>query len=201
LLWGGGDGDGFDISLYFVPFDGSGPRALGGPYLAPVGHNYAEGYPLDYLTVPSRNQSNVVAQDGKYAPKARHTYNSILSIMVNGVPNAFAVHGGLTQQGSTFPGGGTAACRLFNLTQTYAQAMARPYGLGLCAPAPSARNLPAPRREDWRVFVRRAISNIRLRRTRDVANAATWLGGGYAAGIMIDAEVEGLCTGDRPGSL
>src|SRR5262249_52903866 len=76
LIWGGGHGDGADNSLYFLPFDGSGPRPLTGPYLAPAGVSYFGGGET-YLGV-SRNQPPTMAPG--LAPKARHTYSSILAL-------------------------------------------------------------------------------------------------------------------------
>lgn len=116
LIWGGGHGDGADNSLYFIPFDGSGPRALMGPYLAPAGVSYFDGGET-YLGV-SRNQPPTTAPG--LAPKARHTYSSILALRDRQL--AWAYGGSLTS-GS---GGGTAATRTFDLTQTHMQAMARP---------------------------------------------------------------------------
>ena len=43
LYWGGGHAATPDMSLYFAPFDGSGPRRLTGPYLAPDQvYNYSD---------------------------------------------------------------------------------------------------------------------------------------------------------------
>jgi len=68
------------------------------------------------------------------APKARHTYSSLVTVTISGKPYLFCVGGSLTS-GS---GGGTNATRLFDLSLTYAQAMARPdMGWARRANAPS----------------------------------------------------------------
>jgi len=118
LYWGGGHGDSADNSLYFAPFDGSGPRRLSGPYLAPDKiYKYEDG--LDHYRGVSRNQPGITVAA---APKARHTYSNLITITINWKPYLFCVGGSLTS-GS---GGGTNATRLFDLSLTHAQAMARP---------------------------------------------------------------------------
>ncbi len=73
----------------------------------------------DFYRSVSRNQPGITVAA---APKARHTYSSLLTIAINGKPYLFCVGGSLTS-GS---GGGTSATRVFDLSLTYAQAMARP---------------------------------------------------------------------------
>ena len=119
LYWGGGHADTADNSLYFTPFDGSGPRRLSGPYLAPAGGAYLIDDGLDYYKLVSRNQPGETAGG---APKSRHTYSLLLALPLQGKPYFFSVGGGLASRAGT----GTAATRLFDLTLTYAQAMARP---------------------------------------------------------------------------
>ena len=130
LIWGGGHGDSADNSLYFIPFDGSGPRSLMGPYLAPAGVRYFDqGIVSDSYAGRSRNQAPNVAPN--QAVKARHTYSSILALRDRGL--AWAYGGGVTSG----PGGGTASTRTFDFSQTPAQAMARPdMGWELTAQAP-----------------------------------------------------------------
>ena len=123
FMWGGGHAATSDNSLYWSPFDGSGPKRLTGPYLSP-NRTYGETTPLETYGSVSRNQPGLTgdcAAEGACSPKSRHTYNSILSIEVKGVPSMF-VYGGSLAVGS---GSGTAVTRIFNLTQTYAQAMGR----------------------------------------------------------------------------
>jgi hypothetical protein len=120
LFWGGGHHDSPDNSLYWAPFDGSGSKRLSGPYLAPDG---GKGYylqdKLDHYTEISRNQPGVTVGG---APKSRHTYSCLATVLVNGKPQFFTVGGGM----ASLSGYGTNATRLFDLSQTYAQAMARP---------------------------------------------------------------------------
>ena len=119
LIWGGGHGDGPDNSLYFIPFDGSGPRALMGPYLAPAGVKYwDQGTVQDAYAGRSRNQPSTVTPG--LAVKSRHTYSSILALRDRGLAWNY---GGSITSGS---GGGTFSTRTFDLGQTYGQAMARP---------------------------------------------------------------------------
>jgi hypothetical protein len=123
LVWGGGHSATPDNSLYWSPFDGSGPKRLTGPYLAPD-RVYGEVTPLETYRSVSRNQPGLTADcsiEGKCAPKSRHTYASLLTLDVKGTPTLFN-YGGSLSVGS---GSGTAATRTFDLTQTYAQAMAR----------------------------------------------------------------------------
>src|SRR3990167_8913143 len=192
LLWGGGHGDGADNSLYFVPLNGSGPRALPISYLIPpLGGLYGAGYPQDFYTTPSRNQLAVVASDGKYAPKARHTYHSVVAVTIGGRPAAFAVHGSLVS-GS---GGGTNAVRIFDLTQSYAEAMARPdMGWRIGTPAPSSSVSSAsvflPKTEQVFVRSRNFVGTYTL--ATDTWTVwpmpAGWPGGSdFEAGIAFDA--------------
>jgi hypothetical protein len=131
LIWGGGHAATADNSLYWLPFDGSGPRRLTGPYLAPD-RVYQYDSPLETYRSVSRNQPSSVTTPG--APKSRHTYSSLLAIPVKGRPAVFN-YGGSLYVGS---GSGTNIVRLFDLAQTYQEAMARPdMGWALRAPAPS----------------------------------------------------------------
>jgi hypothetical protein len=119
LYWGGGHAASPDNSLYWVPFDGSGPKRLMGPYLAPDKvYNY--DVPLETYRSVSRNAPSTVTVAA--APKSRHTYSSLLCIDVNGRPAVFN-YGGALYVGS---GSGTNATRTYDLSQTTAQAMARP---------------------------------------------------------------------------
>jgi hypothetical protein len=104
LIWGGGHAATADNSLYWLPFDGSGPRRLMGPYLA-SDHVYKYDSPWETYIGG--------------APKSRHTYSSLVY-----VPQlqAMLVYGGSLHTGS---GGGTQVTRMFDLSQTVAQAMAR----------------------------------------------------------------------------
>lgn len=120
VLWGGGHGDGPDNSLYWLPFDGSGPARLSGPFLSP---NWPAD-PLAYLDTSlrstyrgtSRNQAATVAPDG--APKSRHTYSGLTVLRDR---NLVVDVGGSITSGS---GGGDQKCWAFDLGQSYAQAMA-----------------------------------------------------------------------------
>ena len=105
LIWGGGHAATPDNSLYWLPFDGSGPRRLMGPYLAPD-RVYKYDSPLETYIGG--------------APKSRHTYSSLVY-----APQfqAMLVYGGSLHTGA---GGGTNVTRMFDLNQTVAQAMARP---------------------------------------------------------------------------
>ena len=105
LIWGGGHAATADNSLYWLPFDGSGPRRLMGPHLA-QDHVYKYDSPWETYIGG--------------APKSRHTYSSLVY-----VPQlqAMLVYGGSLHTGS---GGGTNVTRMFDLNQTVAQAMARP---------------------------------------------------------------------------
>lgn len=104
LIWGGGHAATADNSLYWLPFDGSGPRRLMGPYLAPD-HQYKYDNPWETYIGG--------------APKSRHTYSSL--VYAPRLHTMF-VYGGSLNTGS---GGGTNVTRMFDLSQTYAQAMAR----------------------------------------------------------------------------
>ena len=128
LLKGGGHGDSPDMSFYWVPFDGSGAKRLTGPYLAPDKAYYYDS-PWETYRSTSRNQ-DPTTPPGQVG-KARHTYSSLVCAPEIGL--AFMVGGSITS-GS---GGGTNATRTYDLTQTAAQAMARPdMGWALNAPAP-----------------------------------------------------------------
>jgi hypothetical protein len=130
LFWGGGHGDSPDNSLYWDPFDGSGAKRLMGPYLAPDKVYYYD-VPLETFRSVSRNAPPTVTVAA--APKSRHTYSSLLRIDLRGQPAVFNYGGSLSAAG----GSGTAATRIFDLSQTYAQAMARPdMGWALQAPGP-----------------------------------------------------------------
>ena len=132
LIWGGGHGDSPDNSLYWDPFDGSGPKRLMGPYLAPD-KIYRYDVPTETYRSVSRNAPSTVTSAG--APKSRHTYSSLLRIDLHGRPAVFC-YGGSLYVGS---GSGTAATRIFDLPQSYAEAMARPdMGWALKAPAPGS---------------------------------------------------------------
>jgi len=131
LIWGGGHAATPDNSLYWLPFDSSGAKRLMGPYLAPDKvYNYDD--PVDTYRSVSRNAPPTVSVAA--APKSRHTYSSLLYVEVNGKPTMFS-YGGSLYVGS---GRGSAATYLFDLTQSYAQAMARPdMGWALRAQAPA----------------------------------------------------------------
>jgi hypothetical protein len=131
LIWGGGHAATPDNSLYWLPLDGSGAKRLMGPYLAPdKAYNYED--PVDTYRSVSRNAPPTVTVAA--APKSRHTYSSVLYVEVNGKPAVFN-YGGSLYVGS---GRGSIATYLFDLSQTYAQAMARPdMGWTLKAQAPS----------------------------------------------------------------
>ena len=132
LIWGGGHAATPDNSLYWLPFTGSGAKRLMGPYLAPDKVYYYND-PLETYRSVSRNAPLSVTIAA--APKSRHTYSSLLRIEVNGQPAVFC-YGGSLLVGS---GSGTVATRIFNLSQTYAQAMARPdMGWALKAAAPNS---------------------------------------------------------------
>ncbi|TMK77500.1 MAG: hypothetical protein E6G47_11025 [Actinobacteria bacterium] len=132
LIWGGGHAATPDNSLYWLPFDGSGAKRLMGPYLAPDKVYYYND-PLETYRAVSRNAPPSVTAAG--APKSRHTYSSLLRIEVQGRPAVFCFGGSLLV-GS---GSGTTATRIFDLSQTYAQAMARPdMGWALKAVAPGS---------------------------------------------------------------
>jgi len=185
LIWGGGHGDGPDNSLYFIPFDGSGPRSLMGPYLAPPGVGYFDqGAVQDAYAGVSRNQPSNTAPG--QAPKASHTYSSILALRDR---NLAWKYGGSITSGS---GGGTAATRAFDLAQTKAQAMARPdmgwTFLGY-APAPSVAS-SSGYDEKKRVIVTRGATfwglyNPDTNKWTRLADA----GGGsdYSASVAVDS--------------
>ena len=126
VLWGGGDGDSPNNQLLFTPFDGSGPVTLSGPYLAPdkVYRYPQETVNRETLRSISRNQPGVTADcstDRVCSPKSRHTYRSLRVFSLGGTSYVFNYGGGMY-----VPGGGTNATRIFDLTQTFTQAMARP---------------------------------------------------------------------------
>jgi hypothetical protein len=130
LYWGGGHAASPDNSLYWVPFDGSGPVRLSGPYLAPD-QVYKYDHPLETYRSVSRNAPPTVTVAA--APKSRHTYSGLVTFEMNGKPHLFSYGGSLY----TGAGHGTSIARVFDLTQTYEQAMARPdMGWGLVARAP-----------------------------------------------------------------
>ena len=132
LIWGGGHGDSPDNSLYWNPFDGSGAKRLTGPYLAPDKVYYYDA-PLETYRSVSRNAPPTVTVAA--APKSRHTYSSLLRIDLRGQPAVFNYGGSLAVRS----GSGTAATRIFDLSQTYDQAMARPdMGWALKAPGPGS---------------------------------------------------------------
>jgi hypothetical protein len=126
LVWGHGHAAGADNSLYCVPLDGSGARRLMGPYLAPdmtpenVLWIYKYDSPLEVYNALSRNQAAGITPG--LAPKSRHSYWNALTIAITGVPHFFCVGGVLNIPA----GSGSFVTRIFDLTQTYAQAMARP---------------------------------------------------------------------------
>ena len=128
LYWGGGHASTPDNSLYFAPFDGSGPRRLSGPYLAPD-KIYKYDSPLERYRDVSRNQPSVKVAA---APKSRHTYSSLVTSYIGWRPHLFATGGSLY----TGPGSSTPVTRMFDLSQTYDQAMARP-DMGWRVVAPS----------------------------------------------------------------
>jgi hypothetical protein len=131
LIWGGGHSATPDNSLYWDPFDGSGARKLMGPYLAPD-KVYHYDDPVDTYRSVSRNAPSTVTVAA--APKSRHTYSSLLQIQVKGKPAVFC-YGGSLFVGS---GRGSIATYVFDLAQTYEQAMARPdMGWALKAQAPA----------------------------------------------------------------
>jgi hypothetical protein len=119
LLWGGGHHDSPDNSLYFTPFDRSGPRRLSGPFLIPPGGDYYPQDGLEHYTVVSRNQPGVTVAA---APKSRHTYATLVTVIVTGKTYFFAVGGGM----ASLSGFGSNVARMFDLSLTYEQAMARP---------------------------------------------------------------------------
>ena len=112
VITGGGHAATPDNSTIFLPFDGSGPRQLQGPYTSPDGI-YKYDVPYDVYK-PSGIWTD--------ARKSVHTYSCILTIQKGGQPFLF-LYGGSMYTGA---GGGTATTRLFDLAQTRAQAMARP---------------------------------------------------------------------------
>jgi len=119
LIWGGGHAGTPDNSLYWEPFDGSGAKRLMGPYLAPDKvYLYVE--PVETYRSVSRNAPSTVTVAA--APKSRHTYSSLLYIQINGKPAVFN-YGGSLYVGS---GQGSIATYVFDLAQTYEQAMSRP---------------------------------------------------------------------------
>jgi len=131
LYWGGGHAATPDMSLYFAPFDSSGPRRLTGPYLAPD-KVYKYDDPQEVYRSISRNAPPTVTVAA--VPKSRHTYSSLVSIDIGGKPHLFCFGGSLY----TGAGGGTIATRIFDLSLTYEQAMARPdMGWELKAQAPA----------------------------------------------------------------
>ena len=112
VLTGGGHAATPDNSTLFIPFDGSGPRQLQGPYTSPD-RVYKYDVPLtEYL--PSGVWTD--------ARKSVHTYSSFVKIEKGGQPFLFLTNGS-TYTGS---GAGSNVTRLFDLAQTRAQAMARP---------------------------------------------------------------------------
>jgi hypothetical protein len=131
VMWGGGHHDSPDNSLYFSPLDGSGPKRLSGPFLIPPGGDYFPQDGQEAYLIPSRNQP---PGTGVGAPKSRHTYSCITTVTVNGTQQFFTYGGGL----ASLSGFGTNRTRLFDLSQTYAQAMARAdMGWALKADAPA----------------------------------------------------------------
>jgi hypothetical protein len=131
LIWGGGHSATPDNSLYWDPFDGSGAKRLTGPYLAPD-KVYLYVDPVDTYRSVSRNAPSTVTVAA--APKSRHTYSSLLHIEVKGRPAVFN-YGGSLFVGS---GQGSIATYVFDLSNTYEQAMARPdMGWAVGAQAPS----------------------------------------------------------------
>ena len=188
LIWGGGHAATADNSLYWLPLDGSGPRRLTGPYLAPD-RVYRYDSPLETYRSVSRNQPSSVTTPG--APKSRHTYSSLLAINVKGRPAVFN-YGGSLVVGS---GSGTNAVRLFDLAQTYQEAMARPdMGWALRAPAPSGSVTSS---SGWDPVKRRVITRGSRfigayypdeDRWEDWKIGATPYGGDYQASVAMDIE-------------
>jgi hypothetical protein len=124
LYWGGGHAATPDNSLYWAPFDRSGPIRLTGPYLAPDRvYNYGDSDKLGpwemYRSVSRNAPPTVTAAE---APKSRHTYSSLVLVEVRGKLYLWC-YGGSLFVGS---GGGTQVTRMFDLSLTYSQAMARP---------------------------------------------------------------------------
>ena len=118
VLWGGGDGDSPNNQLLFTPFDGSGPMNLSGPYLAP---DRVYRYPeiRETWRDVSRNAPPPVTVAA--APKARHTFRNLRFFQSGGHSYLFS-HGGELY----WPASCTEVTRVFDLTQTFVQAMARP---------------------------------------------------------------------------
>ena len=145
VITGGGHASTPDNSTIFVPFDSSGPRQLQGPYVSPDGiYQYDIPYEV-YKPVG-------VWTDAR---KSVHTYSSILTIEKNGLPFLFLYGGSLHQGG----GGGTEVTRLFNLSQTRAQAMARPdLGWQRVAPAPAG---PVASSSGWDPVQKRVVTRSR----------------------------------------
>ncbi len=158
FVWGGGHAATADNSLYWNPLDGSGPKRLMGPYLAPDKfYNYH--VPLETYRDVSRNQNGLPkpTEANPGSPKSRHTYSSLLGIEVKGKPHVFC-YGGSLCVGS---GSGTKAVRLFDLSQSYAQAMARldmGWRLGTAAPSGSVASSSGWDPVQKRVVVRGAHS-------------------------------------------
>jgi len=183
VFWGGGHGDSPDNSLYFSAFDGSGPARLSGPYLAPDRiYKYDDGKDI-YRSV-SRNQPAITVAA---APKSRHTYSSIISIDIDGKPYLFVTGGSLTS-GS---GGGTNATRLFDLSQTYAQAMARAdMGWALMAPSPAGGTVTSSGWDSQRkVVVTRGFNSwgVFNPKTNTWVRVAEAVGGSdYEASVAVD---------------
>ena len=92
LYWGGGHAASPDNSLYWVPFDGSGPKRLSGPYLAPD-RVYKYDGPLETYRSVSRNAPSTVTLAA--APKSRHTYSSLVTVEIGGRPLLFSFGGSL----------------------------------------------------------------------------------------------------------
>lgn len=128
VITGGGHAATPDNSTIFVPFDGSGARVLQGPFVAPDNTYYR----YDDATSPFETYYPFGIWTA--ARRSRHTYSSLLAIEVRGQPALFT-YGGALYIGS---GSGTNATHVFDLSQTLAQAMARPdLGWGQKAPAPA----------------------------------------------------------------
>jgi hypothetical protein len=186
LYWGGGHADGPNNALYWAPFDGSGPKCLSGPWLAPKGSTgYYPNDGLDYYLGPSRNQPGITAGG---APKSRHTYSGIVTVTVDGKPYFLSVGGGIQSSG----GHGTKSTWLFDLSQTYAQAMARP-DMGWVRKADSPYTLTASAGWDSKA----GLVVVRGRASVDAYNPKTnswaqWApaGGGsdYEASVAMDVE-------------
>jgi hypothetical protein len=90
-----------------------------GPFLAPVGSAdpYGHASPAETYTGLSRNQKPGLQPN--QAPRSRHTYSSVIALRDR---NVFWASGGSITSGS---GGGGAGTWMFDLAQTYDQAMAR----------------------------------------------------------------------------